>query len=184
MSTQPIQLGSLDFDDIKENLKSFLSNPDNELDVDFDGSIANTVVDLLSYNTLYYAFYSNMLMNESFLDSAQRVESLISLSKPLGYTINHRNASTVTLTLNNTTANTGTLIPYNTSVSGVKNGIGYTFIYVNPVNDTDTTTNQLTPGETKNFKFYQSSSVVVNSPVTVDYTNQKFNMNYPIGELT
>ena len=177
MSTQPIQLGSLDFDDIKENLKSFLSNPDNELDVDFDGSIANTVVDLLSYNTLYYAFYSNMLMNESFLDSAQRVESLISLSKPLGYTINHRNASTVTLTLNNTTANTGTLIPYNTSVSGVKNGIGYTFIYVNPVNDTDTTTNQLTPGETKNFKFYQSSSVVVNSPVTVDYTNQKFNIN-------
>ena len=49
MSTQPIQLGSLDFDDIKGNLKSFLSNPDNELDIDFDGSIANTVVDLLSY---------------------------------------------------------------------------------------------------------------------------------------
>jgi hypothetical protein len=179
MSTQPIQLGSLDFDDIKGNLKSFLSNPDNELDIDFDGSIANTVVDLLSYNTLYYAFYSNMLMNESFLDSAQRVESLISLSKPLGYTINHRNASTATLTLtNNRTDNTtATLTPYNTSVSGVKNGIGYTFIYVNPVNDTDTTTNQLAPGETKNFKFYQSSSVVLNSPATVDYTNQKFNIN-------
>lgn len=177
MSTQPIQLGSLDFDDIKENLKSFLSNPDNELDVDFDGSIANTVVDLLSYNTLYYAFYSNMLMNESFLDSAQRVESLISLSKPLGYTINHRNASTATLSLTNTETTTKTLTPYNTSVSGVKNGIGYTFIYVNPVNDTDTTTNQITPQQTKNFKFYQSSSVVLNSPVTVDYTNQKFNIN-------
>mgnify|MGYP003631045040 FL=1 len=177
MSTQPIQLGSLDFDDIKENLKSFLSNPDNELDVDFDGSIANTVVDLLSYNTLYYAFYSNMLMNESFLDSAQRVESLISLSKPLGYTISHRNASTATLSLTNTEITTKTLTPYNTSVSGVKNGIGYTFIYVNPVNDTDTTTNQITPQQTKNFKFYQSSSVVLNSPVTVDYTNQKFNIN-------
>jgi hypothetical protein len=177
MSTQPIQLGSLDFNDIKENLKSFLSNPDNELDVDFDGSIANTVVDLLSYNTLYYAFYSNMLMNESFFDSAQRVESLISLSKPLGYTISHRNASTATLTLTNTGTTTKTLAPYNTSISGVKNGIGYTFIYVNPVNDTDTETNQLTPQETKNFKFYQSSSVIINSPVTVDYTNQKFNIN-------
>jgi len=179
MSTQPIQLGSLDFDDIKGNLKSFLSNPDNELDVNFDGSIANTVIDLLSYNTLYYAFYSNMLMNESFLDSAQRVESLISLSKPLGYTINHRNASTATLTLKNSRNDNqaATLTPYNTSVSGVKNGIGYTFIYVNSVNDTDTTTNQLPPGETKNFKFYQSSSVVLNSPATVDYTNQKFNIN-------
>jgi hypothetical protein len=177
MSTQPIQLGSLDFDDIKENLKSFLTNPDNQLDVDFDGSIASTVVDLLSYNTLYYAFYSNMLMNESFFDSAQRVESLISLSKPLGYTVNHRNASTATLKLTNTGDNTETLTPYSTSVSGVKNGIGYTFIYVNPVNDADTTINQLAPQETKNFKFYQSSSVVINSPVTVDYTNQKFNIN-------
>ena len=177
MSTQPIQLGSLDFNDIKENLKSFLSNPDNQLDVDFDGSIANTVVDLLSYNTLYYAFYSNMLMNESFLDSAQRVESLISLSKPLGYVVNHRNASTATLTLNNTSVNNATLVPYVTSVSGVKNGIGYTFIYVNSLNDTDTISNQLEPQETKNFKFYQSSSVVINSPVTIDYTNQKFNIN-------
>ena len=80
MSNTPIQLGSLNFEDIKENLKTFLQNSDNNLDIDFEGSIANTIVDLLSYNTMYYAFYSNMLMNESFMDSAQRTESLISLS--------------------------------------------------------------------------------------------------------
>jgi len=90
MANIPIQLGSLDFDEIKDNLKSFLQNSDNNLDIDFDGSIANTIVDLLSYNTMYYAFYSNMLMNESFMDSAQRVESLVSLSKPLGYSISHK----------------------------------------------------------------------------------------------
>jgi len=181
MSNQPIQLGSLNFDQIKENLKSFLSNPDNELDVDFDASIANTVVDLLSYNTMYYAFYSNMLMNESFFDSAQRVESLISLSKPLGYTITHRNASTATLRLENTDSSVGggtkTLTPYTSSVSGTKNGVNYTFIYVNQLNDNDITSNQIEPQETKSFKFYQSSSVVINAPVTVDYTNQKFNIN-------
>ena len=181
MSNQPIQLGSLNFDQIKENLKSFLSNPDNELDVDFDASIANTVVDLLSYNTMYYAFYSNMLMNESFFDSAQRVESLISLSKPLGYTITHRNASTATLILENTDSSVGggtkTLTPYSSSVSGTKNGVNYTFIYVNQLNDNDVTSNQIEPQETKSFKFYQSSSVVINAPVTVDYTNQKFNIN-------
>ena len=181
MSNQPIQLGSLNFDEIKENLKSFLTNPDNQLDVDFSGSIANTVVDLLSYNTLYYAFYSNMLMNESFFDSAQRVESLISLSRPLGYTINHRNASTATLRLTNndniTGGNTKVLTPYSSSVTGTKNGVNYTFIYVNQLNDNDPISNTLEPQETKTFKFYQSSSVVINSPVTIDYTNQKFNIN-------
>ena len=73
MANTPIQLGSLNFDEIKANLKSFVQNLDNDLDIDFDGSVANTILDLLSYNTLYYAFYSNMLMNESFMDSEQKV---------------------------------------------------------------------------------------------------------------
>ena len=78
-----IQLGKLNFDDIKSSIKQFLESQ-SELDYDFNGSIISNVVDLLAYNTMYYAFYSNMLINESFLDSAQRLDSLISLVKPFG----------------------------------------------------------------------------------------------------
>tara|TARA_R110002153_G_scaffold116816_1_gene260574 strand:- start:107 stop:1798 length:1692 start_codon:yes stop_codon:yes gene_type:complete len=177
MANIPIQLGSLDFDDIKDNLKSFLQNSDNNLDIDFDGSIANTIVDLLSYNTMYYAFYSNMLMNESFMDSAQRIESLVSLSKPLGYSISHKNGSSVVLTLKNTGSTVANLNSYISAITGINNGVNYSFTYVNPLNDIDTQTNIIAPNESKSFRFYQTSSRVVNAPVTVDYTNQKFSIN-------
>jgi len=177
MANIPIQLGSLDFDEIKDNLKSFLQNSDNNLDIDFDGSIANTIVDLLSYNTMYYAFYSNMLMNESFMDSAQRVESLVSLSKPLGYSISHKNGSSVVLTLKNTGTTVANLNSYTSAITGINNGVNYSFTYVNPLNDIDTQTNIIAPNESKSFRFYQTSSRVVNTPVTVDYTNQKFSIN-------
>ena len=177
MANIPIQLGSLDFDDIKDNLKSFLQNSDNNLDIDFDGSIANTIVDLLSYNTMYYAFYSNMLMNESFMDSAQRIESLVSLPKPLGYSISHKNGSSVVLTLKNTGSTVANLNSYISAITGINNGVNYSFTYVNPLNDIDTQTNIIAPNESKSFRFYQTSSRVVNAPVTVDYTNQKFSIN-------
>lgn len=177
MANIPIQLGSLDFDEIKDNLKSFLQNSDNNLDIDFDGSIANTIVDLLSYNTMYYAFYSNMLMNESFMDSAQRVESLVSLSKPLGYSISHKNGSSVVLTLKNTGTTVANLNSYISAITGINNGVNYSFTYVNPLNDIDTQTSIIAPNESKSFRFYQTSSRVVNAPVTVDYTNQKFSIN-------
>jgi hypothetical protein len=177
MANIPIQLGSLNFDEIKDNLKSFLQNSDNNLDIDFDGSIANTIVDLLSYNTMYYAFYSNMLMNESFMDSAQRVESLVSLSKPLGYSISHKNGSSVVLTLKNTGSTVVNLNSYISAITGINNGVNYSFTYVNPLNDIDTQTNIIAPNESKSFRFYQTSSRVVNTPVTVDYTNQKFSIN-------
>ena len=177
MANIPIQLGSLDFDEIKDNLKSFLQNSDNNLDIDFDGSIANTIVDLLSYNTMYYEFYSNMLMNESFMDSAQRVESLVSLSKPLGYSISHKNGSSVVLTLKNTGTTVANLNSYTSAITGINNGVNYSFTYVNPLNDIDTQTSIIAPNESKSFRFYQTSSRVVNAPVTVDYTNQKFSIN-------
>ena len=65
MADNFLQFGSMNFDEIRSNLKSFMQDQ-NELDFDFDGSIASTVLDLLSYNTMYYAFYSNMLINYLF----------------------------------------------------------------------------------------------------------------------
>jgi len=174
MSNTPIQLGSLNFEDIKGNLKTFLQNSDNNLDIDFEGSIANTVVDLLSYNTMYYAFYSNMLMNESFMDSAQRIESMISLTKPLGYVVSHKNTSSVVLDIKNTGTSVTNIIAFNSSVTGTLDSINYTFTYVG---DNAGTSIAIEPNETKSIRFYQTSSKIVNAPATVDYQNQSFDIN-------
>jgi len=80
-------LGKINFSDIKASITNYLKNQDSLKDFNFEGSVMQTLINTLAYNTYYYAFYGNMIANESFLDSAQRIDSLISLTKPLGYFI-------------------------------------------------------------------------------------------------
>ena len=177
-----IQLGKLNFDDIKSSIKQFLqSQPD--LDYDFDGSIISTIVDLLAYNTLYYAFYSNMLINESFLDSAQRLDSLISLVKPFGFTISHRAASSARLKVAANTATSVNLVPYESSFfANAPNGTQYRFIYTGGAENEDPQTNEVfIPGAVQgqntgtivDIDVYQAKNVVIKQPVKVDYDKQK-----------
>jgi len=81
-----IKVTELDFKQIKENLKEFLRSQDRFSDFDFDGSNISTILDILSYNTAYNAFYANMIANEMFLDSAVLRESVVSRAKAIGYT--------------------------------------------------------------------------------------------------
>jgi hypothetical protein len=87
MTNPQLNIGNLDFDDIKKSIKEYLKNQDTFRDYDFEGSGLSTMLDVLAYNTMYYAFYSNMITNEMFLDTAQKLSSLISLAKPLGYVV-------------------------------------------------------------------------------------------------
>lgn len=75
----------LNFFEIKNNLKQFLRSQETFKDYNFESSSLNVLLDILSYNTHYNAFYSNMVINESFLDSAILRESVVSLAKHLGY---------------------------------------------------------------------------------------------------
>ena len=86
MTTPNLPIDNLDFDAIKTNLKSFLKSQDKFKDYDFEGSGMNILLDLLAYNTHYQAFYANMVANESFIDSAIKRESVVSIAKQLGYT--------------------------------------------------------------------------------------------------
>ena len=79
------QVSELDFAQIRENFKTFLSTQDQFKDYDTDGSIMSVLLDLLSYNTHYNAFYLNMVANEMFLDSAVLRNSVVSHAKALGY---------------------------------------------------------------------------------------------------
>jgi len=80
-----ISLVSLDFDTLKANLKQYLSNQTQFQDYNFDGSNINVLLDILSYNSYLNAAYLNLVVNESFLDSAQLRNSVISKAKELNY---------------------------------------------------------------------------------------------------
>jgi hypothetical protein len=76
----------LDFDAIKSNLKNFLKQQSEFSDYDFEGAGLNVLMDILAYNTHYNAYYMNMIVNESFLDSSILRNSVISHAKKYGYT--------------------------------------------------------------------------------------------------
>jgi hypothetical protein len=182
MADNFIRLGNLDYDEIKSSLKDFMQSQ-SDLGFDFDGSIAATVLDLLTYNTLYYAFYSNMLINESFLESAQRIESVISLVKPFGYAISHRASASANLNIENNSGSPVTLSPYVSAFTATaSSGINYTFYYTGGADEevTDPQSgevyNQVTisDGSSKLISVYQGKSAIINLPVSVDYDNQKF----------
>jgi len=81
-----LDISELDFDQVKTNLKTFLSQQDEFRDYDFEGSGMSVLLDVLAYNTHYLGFNANMLANEMFLDSADLRSSVVSKAKQVGYT--------------------------------------------------------------------------------------------------
>ena len=94
-----LEISELDFDGIKSNLKTFLSQQNEFTDYDFEGSGMSTLLDVLAYNTHYLGYNANMLANEMYLDSADLRSSVVSLAKQVGYTPTSCTSSTATLTV-------------------------------------------------------------------------------------
>ncbi len=92
MST--LRVAELDFDTIKSNLKSFLSNKPEFTDYNFEGSGLSVLLDVLAYNTHYNAVTANMLLQEMYLDTATKRSSVGIISKRLGYTPRSKKAAT------------------------------------------------------------------------------------------
>tara|TARA_B100000902_G_scaffold399056_1_gene468181 strand:- start:1577 stop:3511 length:1935 start_codon:yes stop_codon:yes gene_type:complete len=84
----------LDFDQIKTSIKSYLRANSTFTDFDFEGSNFSVLIDTLAYNTYITAFNSNMVVNESFLDSATVRENVVSLARNIGYVPRSRTAAT------------------------------------------------------------------------------------------
>ena len=76
---------NLDFDQIKDQIRQYLRANSNFTDFDFEGSNMSILIDILAYNTYISAFNSNMVVNESFLDSATLRENVVSLARNIGY---------------------------------------------------------------------------------------------------
>ena len=87
------KFANLDFDQIKTEIKSYLRANSNFTDFDFEGSNFSVLIDTLAYNTYINAFNSNMIVNESFLDSATLRENVVSLARNIGYVPRSRTAA-------------------------------------------------------------------------------------------
>ena len=125
-----LRVSELDFNEIRNNLKSFLKSQDKFKDYNFEGSVISSLLDVFAYNTHYNSFYLNMIANEMFLDSAVTRSGLVSLSKLLGYTPRSRVGATanVNLTITPTDAPTNIIVSKNTKFNADIDGINYTFI--------------------------------------------------------
>ena len=91
------QFTSLDFNDIKAQIKDFLRSNSNFTDFDFEGSNFSVLIDTLAYNTYINAFNANLVANESFLDSATIRENVVSLARNIGYVPRSKTAATATI---------------------------------------------------------------------------------------
>ena len=158
-----LRVSELDFDTIKSNLKNFLSDQNEFADYNFDGSAMSVLLDLLSYNTHYNAFYLNMIVNEMFLDTASIRNSVVSRAKHLGYTPQSvRGAKAyVDLTIYPTDTPSTIVIAKDTQFASTVNGVAYVF-----ATTTSTTINVNTNG------IYTSANVELSQglPLTHRYT--------------
>ena len=124
-----LDISELDFDTIKDNLKTFLSQQDEFRDYNFEGSGMSVLLDVLSYNTHYLGYNANMLANEMYLDSADLRSSVVSLAKQVGYTPTSATCSTanINVVVNNGVGSSITMSRGTKFTSSV-NGQSYTFV--------------------------------------------------------
>jgi hypothetical protein len=104
------QFSNLDYDQIKTSIKDYLRANSNFTDFDFEGSNFSVLIDTLAYNTYITAFNSNMIVNESFLDSASLRENVVSLARNIGYVPRSRKAAQAEIRFNVNTTSTNPLL--------------------------------------------------------------------------
>lgn len=173
MSSYPNQtpnLGKLNFEEIKTSLKEYLQSQDSLKDYNFEGSVLQTLINVLAYNTYYYAFYSNMVSNEMFLDSAQRTDSVVSLTKPLGYFIPLKSTAKAVVNVFGLTTN----IPEYAQFHGINSdGIIYSFYTIRAYTPVDS--------DALNVELFQAKSLIKNNDVTNSFDGdlQRFFINDP-----
>ena len=115
------QFTSLDFDQIKVQIKDFLRSNSNFTDFDFEGSNFSILIDTLAYNTYINAFNANLVANESFLDSATIRENVVSLARNIGYVPRSKTAAIAKVKIGD--VNVGTTNDATTKFLTLKTGL-------------------------------------------------------------
>ena len=170
INKRKLRVTELDFDNIKDNLKTFLKAQTEFKDYDFEGSGMSVLLDTLAYNTHYLGFNANMLANEMFLDSAALRSSVVSHAKTLGYEVSSPRAPIATVNISlSTTASTKTM-PAGTAFTTTVDGTSYQFVTVSDI--TSNSTGSSIPFDSVNI--YEGSYVTTKYTVDTSDVDQRF----------
>ena len=166
-----LNISQLDFDQIKANLKRFLSNQSQFKDYDFEGSGMSILLDLLAYNTHYLSYNANILANEMFIDTADLRNSIVSLAKSLGYTPNSPRApiADLTVVVNDATGSSLTMgagTKFTTSVDGTS------YNFVTTASNTITSVDGIYTFS--NLKIYEGTYVTYQYTANTSDVDQRF----------
>jgi len=177
MANTSLSLTSLDFDTLKSNFIQYLTSQSVLKDYDFTGSNINVLLDLLSYNTYLNSFYLNMVVSEMFLDSAQKLDSVVSHAKELNYIPQSAKspAANISFTVTTTGIKSPLTIPKGTTFNG-QNSNGQ-FQFVTALNRNFTSANNVFTID--NLQIYEGSYFT--DAFVVDYTQetQRFILSNP-----
>lgn len=179
-----VKFTNLDFDQIKTSIKDYLRANSNFTDFDFEGSNFSILIDTLAYNTYITAFNSNMIVNESFLDSATVRENVVSLARNIGYVPRSRTCSKaaviITADLSNVNAEniTASLTLRASGPVCIGSANDTTYVFSIPENITTTVSNKIATFGTTNDPIYVYEGTLVKNTFTVNGSvDQRFILN-------
>ena len=165
-----LRVTEFDFDDVKDNLKTFLKAQNEFKDYDFEGSGMNILLDTLAYNTHYLGFNANMLANEMFLDSASLRSSIVSHAKMLGYEVSSPKSPRATINISLATSKTTATMPAGTAFTTTVDDVSYQFVTIADI--TGTSTGNAIPFDST--EIYEGSYVTTKYLVDSSDIDQRF----------
>jgi len=137
------KFSNLDFDQIKTSIKDYLRSNSDFTDFDFEGSNFSVLIDTLAYNTYITAVNSNLVVNESFLDSATVRENVVSLARNIGYVPRSKTAAKAIISFDiessDTSQPSSVTLKAGLVCIGAGNNITYTFSIPEDITTTTTT---------------------------------------------
>lgn len=146
MNNRNLRITETDVLGIKQNFISFLKSQNEFTGYNFEGSAINVLLDVLSYNTYYNAFYNNITINEMFMDSAIKRSSIVSLAKHFGYTPKTITASSCIIQVNidiSLTSSNNFYLPKYSVFTANKDGEQFEFLLMEDSYFTPTTTESI-----------------------------------------
>lgn len=182
MANTNIDLVGLDFNSLKNNLKSFLKNNTQFKDIDYEGSNIGVLLDVLAYNTYLNGFYTNMVASEMFLDSAQLKDSIVSHAKELNYTPRSFNSAEAQITVDITPSSpvSSVVVPEYASFTSRVGSNTYTF----STNESQVITTGNNGVYSITFKVYEGLPTTETYVVNSANTKQRFVISNPTIDIS
>ena len=167
---------NLDFDQIKVSIKDYLRSDSNFTDYDFEGSNLSTIIDVLAYNTYISSYNANMLVNETFIDSATLRENVVALARNIGYVPKSKKAAVAEVTFSIDISEIGT---DPVSLTLRKGSIGTNVSYIFSIPDDITVPVIDNVAYFNKIKVYQGTLIRKSFIVDSNNKDQKFILDNP-----